>query len=122
MGKEQMTLLISITPIIKTIVTALSIQASTDIIRCIKNEAGWILTNIAHEVDAGLDFLFTDQSCNFVPVVKQILADAKNPDLVMIDQILFFLGNMTGESAEMRELVRQNLDLPRIIADLLENA
>ena len=29
---------------------------------------------------------------------------------------------MTGESVEMRELVRQNLDLPQIIADLLENA
>ena len=106
MGEQQMLLLVSTTSIIQTIVTALSIEASTEIIRCIKNEAGWILTNIAHEIDANLDFLFTDKSCNFVPVVKKILTDTKNPDYVMIDQILFFLGNMTGESVEMRELVR----------------
>ena len=40
----------------------------------------------------------------------------------MIDQIMFFLGNMTGSNHEMRECVRQSFDITKIMADLVEGA
>jgi len=61
-------------------------------VRILKLEAGWILTNIAYGDDEVIESFFTP---SFIEVFACILQSSKS-DLVLLDQVMFFIGNISG--------------------------
>ena len=55
----------------------------------------------------------------FVSIINQILSQT---DLVLIDQLMFLMGNITGTSRAIRQQVRSNIDLISAITTVLTQA
>jgi len=82
----------------------------------LKLEAGWILTNVAYGSEQVQRMLITPE---FVRIVNTLIQQ-QPVDLVLLDQLLFMLGNITGTDKEMRKIIRQNFDLVTVINNVLQ--
>lgn len=86
------------TNILSVVNNCLSIQDDIHpIIRYIKLEATWILTNIGYGNEEDIMEIFGDEY-KFIDHINRIL---KGNDLQMIDQVYFFLTNVMFESKEL---------------------
>ncbi len=66
-------------------------------------EAIWILTNLAYGSEKDIDVIFS-HPMNLIKCIDLILK-ARPLDLTMLEQILWLIGNLTGESQKMRDMV-----------------
>jgi hypothetical protein len=109
--------IIANTPLVDVV---FSILAESDIMPYLKLEAGWILTNLAYgsedELKTLIEYGGHDGKPSFVQIMTQML---ESNDLVMIDQIMFLFGNITGTSSDLRATIRVNFDLTKLIKQLM---
>lgn len=100
------------------------VKKGQDLVRYMKLEAGWILTNLATTEQAEeLNLILNFQSSNnlsFVLIINMILIQ-NNDDLPMIDQILFLMGNICESSSSERTLVRTKFNLISLISAILKS-
>lgn len=82
-----------------------------------KLEAGWILTNLAYGDQSVISLLLTPE---LVQLLNSILNNP-NVDTQIFDQIIFFMGNITGDSKAIREQVLQQFDLIGAINQVIRN-
>lgn len=117
-----------------------SAQSPDGLARYMKLEALWILTNLAFGDDECIKLLIngTVEEDNelvmnsnqndlaqsvasreeFFAILKQIFENESH-DIVMIDQLLFSLGNISGTDFDIRMLIKKYLDLPMIILKIM---
>ena len=75
-----------------------------ELLRYMKLEAVWILTNIAYGEEAEvLQLIQYGNEINFSEIMQNIFAQK---DLILIDQIMYLMGNVTGTSKTARNLIR----------------
>lgn len=96
---------------------ALTVLAASDSgdLKYLKLEAAWILTNIAYGSAEVLRALLTPQFC---AVINGVL-NAPNLDIVLLDQVMFLMGNISG-TASVREEVLRLFDLVGVIGRVLQ--
>ena len=68
-----------------------------------KLEAIWILTNLAYGTEEDVQKMFSDKM-NLLGCIDQLLKTSKT-DLLMLEQITWLLGNITGDSKSFRDLI-----------------
>jgi len=111
---DEMNNLIQNSTLMPIILQILSVPHSPDV-KYMQLEAGWILTNLAFGSSDTLKLIFTP---DFTRVINLLLASC---DIVMLDQLMFLFGNITGTDKELRRMVRSFFDLPGVIIAVLEN-
>lgn len=82
-------------------------------------EAGWILSNLAYGSEEQLTKLVQYGGYGkpgFVEIMTNLL---NSQDLILIDQIMFLFGNITGTSPDLRASTRNNFDLLSVISGLM---
>ena len=72
-------------------------------IRAMKLEAIWILTNLAYGIQEDTDKMLS-HPMNLLNIVNEILAKG-DKDLMMVEQTLWLIGNLTGDSAINRDVI-----------------
>jgi importin subunit alpha-1 len=97
---------------------ALQILAAADStdLKYLKLEAAWILTNIAYGSEEVLRSLLTPQ---FIAVINNLL-NSPTLDLVLLDQIMFLMGNISGTKAVRPDVLR-HFDLVSVINRVIQN-
>ena len=83
--------------------------------RYVRLECGWILANIAYSSSEILEKLFND---HFIQAIATVFTE-KPTDMVMLDQLMFLMGNLTGTSDQMRQKVRHYLNLETLMVQVL---
>lgn len=73
---------------------------SNSLVRYLKLEATWILTNIGYGTEEDIIQIFAEEY-GFVAHINRIL---KSNDLQMIDQVIWLVANAAGESVKLRNL------------------
>jgi hypothetical protein len=71
------------------------------LIRYLRLEASWILTNLSYAHEQDLILLF-EPKFGFIEHINKIL-DSK--DIIMIDQIIWLISNTAGESSHLRSMM-----------------
>lgn len=77
-------------------------------LKCIRLEAGWIMTNLAYGNEEELQSLLgytLDNGMNLLQFIKRVFSNHQH-DLVLVDQIMFLLGNVTGTSENLRIAIK----------------
>ena len=91
----------------------MSLNSPDPLFRYIQLEACWIASNLVYSDDLDLILSYGAYgNPKFLDVIKNMIA---NSDVQMLDQILFMLGNVTGTSKVYRQLVRDKIDLIKIV-------
>lgn len=97
------------TSLVQMALTILAAPDSADL-HYLKLEAAWILTNIAFGSEEVLRSLLTPQFCS---VLNGVLA-APKLDIVLLDQVMFLMGNISGTAAVRQDVLR-HFDLVGVI-------
>jgi hypothetical protein len=91
----------NILPLLSSIFKTPDNAGLPDEVRIMKLETIWILTNLAH---GGRDDLAVLLRPEF-EIIKSIDLTLRTPDKPLLEQILWFVGNITGECKDYQELV-----------------
>ena len=76
----------------------------SDEVRAMKLESLWTLTNLAYGDQDDIEKLLDPQFGVF-QIMNTVLS---SDDLAMIEQILWMIGNITGENSKLRDLIIKN--------------
>lgn len=85
-------------------------------VRAMKLESLWILTNLAYGDQNDIQKLFDPQYGVF-EIINNVLS---SDDQAMIEQILWLIGNISGENAYFRDIIMHNTTLLKTFTRLLE--
>lgn len=107
------------TNILSVVNNCLSIQDDIHpIIRYIKLEATWILTNIGYGNEEDIMEIFGDEY-KFIDHINRIL---KGNDLQMIDQVIWLISNMCATSSNLRNKIVSEVFIVETINKIISQA
>ena len=79
-------------------------------------ESVWILTNLAYGTGDEIARIL-DDSMSIIPAIAQLIT---SPDPMVVEQVIWLLGNLIGDNAEARDLIISGTPIIRVMAALVE--
>ena len=79
-------------------------------------ESVWILTNLAYGTGDEIARIL-DDSMSIIPAIAQLIT---SPDPMVVEQVIWLLGNLIGDNAEARDLILSGTPIIRVMAALVE--
>ena len=84
-------------------------------VRLMKLEAIWILTNLAYGTKEDINHLMAPD----FHILESVDLILRTSDVPMLEQILWFIGNLTGESSEYQEMMVNKTCILEIFKSLI---
>jgi hypothetical protein len=82
-----------------------------------KLECLWILTNLAYGTEEEVRKILTYSEINVIGILDAVLKDLN--DYMAVEQCLWFIGNITGDSSTFRDVLLNNTCLVEALTRLV---